>query len=185
MSRLPKLKTFPLALFQALAFTLLTVPLWAQGTTGSIRGVVRDANGPVAGAAVSALGEGTGFRRSTMTDANGLYTLPGLTPGVYELTVTSDAAGTVSRRVQLLVGQEGNADFDLAPSETVAEEISVTGVSPELLIDTRSSAISTNITPDQIEHLPQNNRNFLSFAGLAPGVAYTDNMGFAVPMLPT
>ena len=36
--------------------------------------------------------------------------------------------------------------------------------------EVRTQTVSTNITPAQIENLPQNKRNFLSFAALAPGV---------------
>ena len=36
-----------------------------------------------------------------------------------------------------------------------------------------AQTVSTNITPAQIENLPQNKRNFLSFAALAPGVQVT------------
>ncbi len=34
----------------------------------------------------------------------------------------------------------------------------------------KQSEIATNVTAQQIEELPQNNRNFLNFAALAPGV---------------
>ncbi len=37
--------------------------------------------------------------------------------------------------------------------------------------EVRTQAITTNVTPAQIENLPQNKRNFLAFAELAPGVA--------------
>jgi outer membrane receptor for ferrienterochelin and colicin len=39
--------------------------------------------------------------------------------------------------------------------------------------EVRTPAVTTNVTPAQIENLPQNKRNFLSFAELAPGVAVT------------
>ena len=38
------------------------------------------------------------------------------------------------------------------------------------LVETRTSEIATNVTPEQVRYLPQNQRNFLNFAALAPGV---------------
>ena len=38
------------------------------------------------------------------------------------------------------------------------------------LVETRTSEIATNVTAEQIRNLPQNHRNFLNFAALAPGV---------------
>ena len=36
--------------------------------------------------------------------------------------------------------------------------------------ETETTEVATNVTQQQIENLPQNNRNFLNFAALAPGV---------------
>ena len=43
--------------------------------------------------------------------------------------------------------------------------------------DLRTPEVSTNVTPEQIKDLPQNSRNFLNFAALAPGVAVTADFG--------
>jgi hypothetical protein len=51
----------------------------------------------------------------------------------------------------------------------------VTVVGDTRLVDTRKSEITTNVTQEQIRHLPQNSRNFLNFAALAPGVRVSDN----------
>ena len=42
-----------------------------------------------------------------------------------------------------------------------------TAVAPAVL---ETSEVATNVTREQIENLPQNNRNFLNFAQLAPGI---------------
>ena len=44
----------------------------------------------------------------------------------------------------------------------------------ERLVDMRTSEVATNISVEQIESLPQGNRNFLNFAALAPGVRIND-----------
>ena len=42
---------------------------------------------------------------------------------------------------------------------------------------TQAQTVATNITPAQIENLPQSQRNFLSFAQLAPGVSLISPSG--------
>ena len=37
-------------------------------------------------------------------------------------------------------------------------------------VETRTSEVATNVTTQQIENLPQDDRNFLNFAALAPGI---------------
>ena len=52
------------------------------------------------------------------------------------------------------------------------ENVTVVG---ELLVDMRTPEITTNVTDEQILHLPQNSRNFLNFAAMAPGVRVSDD----------
>ncbi|HEX7183322.1 MAG TPA: TonB-dependent receptor [Thermoanaerobaculia bacterium] len=163
----------------ALLFLLLTalaVPAArAQTTTSSIRGAVRDSSGPLAGATVEAVGTRSGFRYTARTGPDGSFSLPGLAPGVYTLIVSSASYPPQTRDVQVLVGQDVEAEFVLSPTEVFTEEVTVVGDAVQLLVETRTSEIATNITSRQIESLPQGNRNFLGLAALAPGVRFTDN----------
>ncbi|HEX9943897.1 MAG TPA: TonB-dependent receptor [Thermoanaerobaculia bacterium] len=147
----------------------------AQTTTSSIRGVVVDTSGPLADATVEAVGKESGFRHTARTGADGSFALAGLAPGVYTITVSSQAYSPQSQDVQVLVGQDVEASFVLSPSDVFTEDVTVVGEAVQLLLETRNSEIATNITPRQIESLPQNNRNFLGLASLAPGVRFTDN----------
>ena len=71
-------------LFILLVFALFASPLAAQETTGKIDGRVTDAQGlAVPGATVTVTGP-QGSKNST-TDAEGRYSIPFLTPGVYGL----------------------------------------------------------------------------------------------------
>ena len=59
----------------------------AQQTTGNISGRITDAQGSaVPGVTVTAKTATTGFTRTEVSDAEGLYRLTGLPVGVYELT---------------------------------------------------------------------------------------------------
>ncbi|HEX5715898.1 MAG TPA: carboxypeptidase-like regulatory domain-containing protein, partial [Thermoanaerobaculia bacterium] len=164
-----------IAFLLLLLAALATSVVQAQTTTSSIRGVVRDDSGPVTDATVEAVGARSGFRHTATTGPEGGFTLAGLDPGVYTLTVSSGAYAPQSRSVQILIGQDVDVSFMLSPSEMFTEDVTVVGESVQLLLETRTSEIATNVTPRQIESLPQNNRNFLSFAQLAPGVRFTDD----------
>ncbi|MFL6293854.1 MAG: carboxypeptidase regulatory-like domain-containing protein, partial [Thermoanaerobaculia bacterium] len=166
---------FLLLLLTAMAGTVAQ----AQTTASSIRGVVRDTSGPLADATIEAVGAQSGFRHTATTGPDGSFTLAGLDPGVYTLTVSSGAYSPQSRSVQLLLGQDVDVSFVLSPSEMFTEDVTVVGESVQLLVETKSSEIATNVTPRQMESLPQNNRNFLGLATLAPGVRINDDQDAA------
>ncbi|HEX7707664.1 MAG TPA: TonB-dependent receptor [Thermoanaerobaculia bacterium] len=157
----------------ALAALLLVIPAEAQLTTASISGTIVDDTGPIPGASVAAVNASSGFRRETTAGNDGSYQLSGLHPGVYEISVSSPAYKEQSRTVQVLVGQNVAADFRLTVDALFTENITVVGEATQLLVDVKTSEVTTNITQQQIENLPLNNRNFLAFAGLAPGVSFT------------
>ena len=163
------------ALRPLVAALLLAGAATAQDTNGSIRGVVRDENGPIPGASVVAVDAASGFTQSATADAEGGFALGGLRPGTYQMKVSSEVYGEQTRTVQVLLGQDVQANFVLAVDQVFLEEVTVVGEAELLLVDTRDSQISTNVTARQIEQLPQSSRNFLSFAALAPGVRFTDN----------
>ncbi len=69
-----------------------------------------------------------------------------------------------------LVGQ--TVDLDLPLAKAGAVELSTVTVTGTTATDRKTSEVGTNITPKQIDALPQNSRNFLAFADLAPGVRF-------------
>jgi hypothetical protein len=183
MTRL-KLLRLILASASALAGpVLLAPPAAAQTTVASIRGTVTDAAGtPVPGAAVRIVNLGNNRPFSAVTDARGSYILNGVQPGSYRLNVTGPNGEAYEQILSVGVGQASTLDVRLAapapapgpgePGPVEAEAIVVTG---QPLRETRTSEIATNVTQDQIRRLPQTDRNFLSFAALAPGVRYNDS----------
>ena len=73
----------------------------------------------------------------------------------------------------MLVGQTVSVSFRITPDLVYAESVAVVG--DTRLVDTRKSEVTTNVTQEQLRYLPQNTRNFLNFAALAPGVRVSDN----------
>ena len=89
MSRISRLA------FGALVLLLVSTPAWAQNTA-QINGTVADGSGGVLpGVTVIGIQTDTGFRRETITDASGSYTLSNLPIGPYRLEVTSGGVSLV------------------------------------------------------------------------------------------
>lgn len=145
----------------------------AQVSTSTIRGSVTDGAQAEAGATIVARDVSSGFTNRTTANADGGYVLSGLRPGTYEITVTTTDGQTTSEVVTIGVGQVG--EVDLSVGGEVATEIATTDVGDVVvtgrrLVEVRTPENATNVTTQQINTLPQINRNFLNFAALAPGV---------------
>ena len=79
-------RLWPLIPLVLVAF--LATPAFAQLDRGQIAGFVKDQSGGVIpGATVTATSAQTGRARTAVTDANGYYVFPAVTPGVYDLSV--------------------------------------------------------------------------------------------------
>ena len=152
----------------ALLAGLVATAAFAQSTTATIRGkVTNERGGVLANAEINAVSTSSGFVRTVKADGNGAFNLAGLAPGEYNIVVAAPAYEAKSETVRVLLGQNLDMNFVLSPTAVVNESITVVG---NQLVETKSSEIATNITQQQIENLPQDDRNFLNFAGLAPGI---------------
>jgi Carboxypeptidase regulatory-like domain/TonB dependent receptor len=153
-------------------FVLLTgaARLQAQTDTATIYGTATDASGgALVGASVQATNAGTSISQSTVTDAQGRYTIPGLAVGTYSVQASLSGFQTVNHTgITLTVGGSLVVDFSLPVgkiSQTVTVESDVSRV------ETESSEVSTLISPQQMRELPLNGRNFEQLLTLAPGVS--------------
>jgi len=156
------------ALFAILMMALVASPLFGVGTTGTIVGTVTDAKGGViAQAKVIVKNSGTNASREVFTNANGEYTAPLLSPGVYEVSVeqTGFRRALVSG-VKLEVDQTARIDVVLQVG-AVSEQVTVTEVEP--LVQTDTSTVGQVIDQQKVSQLPLNQRNFLAFTLLVPG----------------
>ena len=146
--------------------TILAVPVVARAQEATVNGTVTDSTGGVLpGVTIKAVNEASGNSFEAVTDARGAYRLA-VRIGGYQITATLVGFGTVSRSLELLVGQTTVVDLRLAPS-TVQESVTVTGEAP--LISTTTSSVSGNIDPKQMSELPVLGRNWMSLVLLAPG----------------
>ncbi|WP_209316017.1 MULTISPECIES: TonB-dependent receptor domain-containing protein [unclassified Brevundimonas] len=151
-------------------------PASAQVATSTIRGSIASAP---AGSTVVARNTASGFTNRATVNSQGGYTLSGLRPGTYEVTVTTSDGQTATDTVSIGVGQVGNLDLDVtataAPTPGGVAEVADVVVTGRRLAEVRTPENATNVTTQQIQTLPQINRNFLNFAALAPGVRVSQN----------
>lgn len=165
-----------LAAASALAISMAVVGgAQAQVATSTIRGNVTDGATVEAGATIVARNVASGFTSRTTANAQGGYTLSGLRPGTYEITATTAENETATDTVSIGVGQVGNLDLAVAGAATGAADANAANlgdivVTGRRLVEVRTPENATNVTNQQIQTLPQINRNFLNFAALAPGV---------------
>ena len=153
----------------AAAALLVALPAFAQGTNGTIEGQVSDEQGlSLPGVAVTATNTATGFARSTTTDASGLFRLPGLPVGTYDVKANIAGFANQAKKAGVNVSATSSVNFKMTVAAQ-AEQITVTGDAP--LIDVKDSGVGEIVTSVQIENLPLNGRQFGNLAALVPGVS--------------
>lgn len=169
-------------LVAALALILALAPaLRAQNTT-SLHGIVLGADGkPLTGAQVAVKSTETGQQRGGLTSAAGTYTVLGLPPGAYHVSVQMLGYGNQDRDIQLLVGQQASLDFQLEQAAVQLGAVVVTK-QREPVFEVQRQDVSTPVVTAQIVNLPLNTRNTISLAAIVPGVrAYAPTAGRALP----
>jgi hypothetical protein len=143
--------------------------LVAQTSTGAVRGYVTVGGAPVADAQVIARLAATNETRSASTNTSGFFYLPGMRPGTYEITVRRVGLQPQSRTIILPIGQ--TLDVNVATTEVATQLATVEIQSSRTGQETRTSEVGTNISLEQIENLPNFERNVLDLAKLVPGVS--------------
>ena len=154
----------------ALAAVLAATRGFAQGTTGTLEGKLTDEQGlPLPGATVAVQNAATGFHRSATSDSNGVFRVPGLPVGSYDLRAElSGFAPQTRKAVVVNVASTSTIDLKLALAGQT-EEVTVLGEAP--LIDVKNSGVGEVVTQTQIQNLPLNGRQFGNLAALVPGVS--------------
>jgi hypothetical protein len=147
---------------------LVAALTWAQGPTGEITGTVVDPTGAVvAGATVTVTNPSTNTQRVVKTNSSGIYDVPALMPGNYNLKAEVPGFTTQVRNdIELQVAQVARIDFTLQVGN-VTEVVEVAGGAP--VLQTETTDIGTVVENRRIEDLPLNGRNYLQLTSLIPG----------------
>jgi outer membrane receptor for ferrienterochelin and colicin len=166
-----KLSAHPIvALVAIIALCLIWTSASAQTTTATLSGVVHDSSGAVVPQVKIALkSTAKGTTRVTATDGEGNYRFSSVEPGTYEVRAERGGFTTeVKSGVVVTVGGASEVDLILKVGQA-SEVITVTDQGP--LIETTKAEVSTVISEQAIQSLPNIGRNFVDFVKLSSGVA--------------
>ena len=160
--------------FRALLFlsiVVLAIPIFAQ-QTGALHGRVLASDGSaLPGVTVEASSNVLPQPRVTTTDTQGQYRLPALIPGTYNITFSLSGMQTLTRKTDVLLGQDQAVDVKLGVA-AVSENITVTAQAT--LVNKESTAIQSGISQQEIRALPLV-QNYSDLQKLVPGVQYSQD----------
>ena len=142
----------------AVTLAAFASPLLAQSTGASIDGTVRDNGGaPVSGATITIVSTATNEQKRLTADDHGNYTVLGLAPGSYRMTVTANGFRTYEQLgIKLDLNQHATQDVALIlgdVQQVVSVNADVTG------LDTVTATVSDEVNGASLRNLPLNARN--------------------------
>ena len=160
------------------ALILVPATLKAQTlTSGDIAGTIEDSSGAVIpGADVKATNTGTGAVNDVITGAAGDYRISLLQPGDYKLTVSAAGFQTTQTSLTLSVGQIASRNIKLAIAQN-AQTVEVVGTDVPLL-QTDTSEMSTTITQEQVQNLPNPGGDITYPINVTQGVVMNTEGGY-------
>jgi hypothetical protein len=137
--------------------------------TGAINGRVIDpTKATVPGVTVEVVNQATRLSRSAVANPEGVFYVPALPPGTYELTAHVAGFKAFTRTgIVVSVNQNARADVELEVG-TVAENVTVQ--SAIVGVDTHSNTVGSTLDSQRLQSLPILDKNVLTLATLLPGV---------------
>ncbi len=163
-------KSFALWLLAAMLLPMLS---FAQVTTGSISGTVKDSKSlQLAGATVEAIHEPSGSKYKTTTSSSGRFNFPTLrVGGPYTVTIKYVGLATESiKDLYIQLGEPSIIDVALADSKsnTLKEVVVIGEAKKAALISKDKKGVSTNIGKRLLTSMPTLNRSITDFTKLTP-----------------
>ncbi len=143
---------------------------FAQTSTATVNGTVRDASGSVIpGADVALTNTETNIERKASTNEVGNYTFLNIVPGKYRLQASKTGFKTSKQsEFTLAVNQTVAFDLTLEVGE-ISQEVTVEAVGAE--VQSSTAELGAVVAKQQVVDLPLNGRNFTQLLSLTPGVA--------------
>jgi hypothetical protein len=162
----------------AVLWVLLTAAALSQTFNARLTGSVRDTSEAVVpNATVTATQLTTNVKRTASTNSAGIYDIPLLLPGAYEIRVEAPGLQTqVRREVRLEVNQTATLDFQLGVAQ-VSTSVEVTAAIP--LLQSETSGVGTTIENKLLEQYPLIERDVMGVVRSLPGVISSGNVGQA------
>jgi hypothetical protein len=156
---------------------ILGASVLAQSPTGSVGGVVFDADARTINAAeIIVVNDLTRVQYETKTNNVGIYAVPNLPPGPYRVQASKVGFKTLIKPdIILNVGDAITVNFTL-PIGATSIAVTVEGGAP--MINTTDASVSTVVDRQFAENLPLNGRSFQTLIYLTPGVVATPSTSF-------
>ncbi|OKS86756.1 hypothetical protein RG47T_2213 [Mucilaginibacter polytrichastri] len=152
-------------------FLSTTLFTYAQVTTGSFTGTIKDSKGlPLPGATVIATHVPTGTTYSTVSRNNGDFNLPNVKSGG-PYTVKISFVGFAARTFTDLAASLGTptkVEVILLDEGKTLSEVNIKGTKKGSVISTERKGPSTNVSLQQLQSLPSVSRSVQDFARLTP-----------------
>ncbi len=143
---------------------------YAQSTSaGTITGTVTDQTGAVIpGATITVTDLSTKISRTTVSGTQGLYVLPDVPPGNYDITATkSGFSKDEIPALTVAVGTQSNANFKMAVgAEGTVIEVQATNTD----LQTLNASTGQTVDPVMVASLPAIGRDVATFVTMQPGV---------------
>src|SRR5688572_22276850 len=141
--------------------------LLAQATATISGRVVDEAAAVLPGATVTVTNAATGEVRDTVTNGEGLYSVPALLPGRYNVRAElTGFAPLVREGVEVLTGANMSVELKLGIA-AVQENITVSGQSP--LVESTQAVVASSIRQTEVAALPMINRSMAALVTMLPG----------------
>jgi hypothetical protein len=160
----------------------------AQVNTATLSGTATDPQGlGVKGAKVTVTNVATGSERSAETDDTGHYTVVGLPPGRYKMSVDGGASFAAYQNASIVVTVGENATLD--------PRLELRGVQQSIMVTTETAPIETTktevsqiIEQRRIDNLPINGRSYINFTltnsqttrDVSPTIGPAPNSGLSI-----
>ena len=141
----------------------------AQAVYGSLVGNVTDTTGgAIPGATVTATHTQTNLTREVVSNASGVYSIPNIPSGTYQVVVAVPGFQTFTARDVIVTNRDTRVDAKLGLG-TLEEALTVTATAA--ILQTENAAVQHIANSEQLQTLPTSGRAFQSFMTLMPGVA--------------
>jgi hypothetical protein len=144
--------------------------MWGQVVTGTILGNVTDiSNAPISNAAVTVTEVNTGVSRTASTNDEGIYTIPYVSPGRYQVQVETTGFKKFLRdNIDVEAAGAVRVNAVMTPGD-VRETVEVTAQSP--VPKTDRAEVARTFSEQSVTELPLVDRNFQGLAALTAGVS--------------
>ena len=155
---------------------LFSLCAWSETRLATVSGTITDPSGAlVPGVSVTIASQGTGLKRSALTDSSGEYRFAGLPIGNYSLRIEKTGFQSQTREgLELTSAAEVRVNSQLALGDLAQQ----TKVSANAAGIDSTTSTSAGLLPEQsLTELPLDDRDLFSAVALEPGVAPNPSSG--------